>query len=74
LHTADPTDAGTGAEVSGFGYARQAMAFDVHLLAAQLLTVLLLSFLLLLVVTGEPLPTLVFMMPQPLETFFSTQH
>lgn len=28
LHTADPTDAGTGAEVSGFGYARQAMAFD----------------------------------------------
>ena len=27
LHTADPTDAGTGAEVSGSGYARQAMAF-----------------------------------------------
>lgn len=27
LHTADPTDAGTGAEVSGNGYARQAMAF-----------------------------------------------
>jgi hypothetical protein len=27
LHTADPTDAGTGAEVSGFGYARQSMAF-----------------------------------------------
>jgi hypothetical protein len=28
LHTADPTDAGTGAEVSGFGYARKSMAFD----------------------------------------------
>ena len=28
LHTADPTDAGTGAEVSGNGYARQTMAFD----------------------------------------------
>lgn len=27
LHTADPTDAGTGAEVSGFGYARQTIAF-----------------------------------------------
>ena len=27
LHTADPTDAGTGAEVSGNGYARQSMAF-----------------------------------------------
>ena len=27
LHTADPTDAGSGAEVSGFGYARQSMAF-----------------------------------------------
>jgi hypothetical protein len=27
LHTADPTDAGTGAEVSGNGYVRQAMAF-----------------------------------------------
>ena len=27
LHTADPTDTGSGAEVSGFGYARQAMAF-----------------------------------------------
>jgi hypothetical protein len=27
LHTADPTDAGTGAEVSGNGYARQAIAF-----------------------------------------------
>lgn len=28
LHTADPTDDGSGAEVSGNGYARQAMAFD----------------------------------------------
>lgn len=28
LHTADPTDAGSGAEVSGNGYARQAAAFD----------------------------------------------
>jgi len=27
LHTADPTDAGTGTEVSGNGYARQSMAF-----------------------------------------------
>jgi hypothetical protein len=27
LHTADPTDAGTGAEVSGNGYARQQMDF-----------------------------------------------
>ena len=27
LHTADPTDAGTGAEVSGNGYARQSIAF-----------------------------------------------
>ena len=27
LHTADPTDAGTGTEVSGSGYARQSMAF-----------------------------------------------
>lgn len=27
LHTADPTDAGTGAEVSGNGYARQTIAF-----------------------------------------------
>jgi len=27
LHTADPTDAGTGAEVSGNGYARQAITF-----------------------------------------------
>ena len=28
LHTADPTDAGTGAEVSGGSYARQQVAFD----------------------------------------------
>jgi hypothetical protein len=28
LHTADPTDAGTGAEVSGSGYARQAITFN----------------------------------------------
>lgn len=28
LHTADPTDAGTGTEVSGSGYARQSIAFD----------------------------------------------
>ncbi len=28
LHTADPTDVGDGAEVSGSGYARQAIAFD----------------------------------------------
>jgi len=28
LHTADPTDAGTGAEISGNGYARQSMAFS----------------------------------------------
>jgi hypothetical protein len=28
LHTADPTDAGTGTEVSGNGYARQSIAFD----------------------------------------------
>ena len=28
LHTADPTDAGTGAEVSGGSYARQTCAFD----------------------------------------------
>ena len=28
LHTADPTDAGTGAEVSGNGYARQSIAFS----------------------------------------------
>ena len=28
LHTADPTDAGSGAEVSGGSYARQACAFD----------------------------------------------
>lgn len=28
LHTADPTDAGTGAEISGSGYARQSMAFS----------------------------------------------
>ena len=28
LHTADPTDAGSGAEVSGGSYARQATAFD----------------------------------------------
>ena len=28
LHTADPVDAGTGAEVSGGSYARQAIAFD----------------------------------------------
>jgi hypothetical protein len=27
LHTADPTDAGTGTEVSGNGYARQSIAF-----------------------------------------------
>ena len=27
LHTADPTDAGTGTEVSGNGYARQTIAF-----------------------------------------------
>ena len=27
LHTADPTDAGTGAEVSGGGYARQTASF-----------------------------------------------
>lgn len=27
LHTADPTDAGTGAEVSGNGYARKAITF-----------------------------------------------
>lgn len=27
LHTADPTDAGTGTEVSGNGYARQAITF-----------------------------------------------
>jgi hypothetical protein len=28
LHTADPTDAGTGAEVSGGAYARQPIAFS----------------------------------------------
>jgi len=28
LHTADVTDAGSGTEVSGFSYARQAVAFD----------------------------------------------
>jgi hypothetical protein len=28
LHTADPADAGSGAEVSGGSYARQACAFD----------------------------------------------
>jgi hypothetical protein len=28
LHTADPTDAGTGAEVTGGAYARQAIAFN----------------------------------------------
>jgi hypothetical protein len=28
LHTADPTDAGTGAEVSGNGYGRQAITFN----------------------------------------------
>lgn len=28
LHTADPTDAGTGTEASGNGYARQSMAFS----------------------------------------------
>tara|TARA_B100000287_G_scaffold424337_1_gene468810 strand:+ start:79 stop:465 length:387 start_codon:yes stop_codon:yes gene_type:complete len=28
LHTADPTDAGTGAEVSGGSYARQAITFN----------------------------------------------
>lgn len=28
LHTADPTDAGTGAEVSGNGYARKSIGFD----------------------------------------------
>lgn len=28
LHTADPTDAGTGAEVSGNGYSRQAITFN----------------------------------------------
>ena len=28
LHTADPTDAGSGAEVSGGSYARQECAFD----------------------------------------------
>jgi len=28
LHTADPTDAGSGAECSGVSYARQACAFD----------------------------------------------
>ena len=28
LHTADPVDAGSGAEVSGGSYARQACAFD----------------------------------------------
>ncbi len=28
LHTADPTDAGTGAECSGSGYARQAITFN----------------------------------------------
>jgi len=28
LHTADPTDAGTGTEVSGNGYARQTIAFS----------------------------------------------
>ena len=28
LHTADPVDAGSGAEVSGGSYARQAIAFD----------------------------------------------
>ena len=28
LHTADPTEAGTGTEVSGGSYARQAVAFD----------------------------------------------
>lgn len=27
LHTADPTDAGTGAEVSGLGYSRQSVSF-----------------------------------------------
>jgi hypothetical protein len=27
LHTADPTDAGTGTEVSGNGYARQSISF-----------------------------------------------
>lgn len=29
LHTADPTDAGTGAEVSGGSYVRKAVAFTV---------------------------------------------
>ena len=29
LHTADPTDAGTGTEVSGGSYARQSVAFTV---------------------------------------------
>ena len=28
LHTANPTDAGTGAEVSGNGYSRQAITFN----------------------------------------------
>lgn len=30
LHTADPTEAGSGAEVSGNNYSRQAIAFDAH--------------------------------------------
>jgi|TARA_Y100000289_G_C3920153_1_gene149824 hypothetical protein len=30
LHTADPTDAGSGAEVSGNNYSRQAITFGAH--------------------------------------------
>lgn len=30
LHTADPTEAGSGAEVSGNGYGRQPIAFGAH--------------------------------------------
>jgi pSer/pThr/pTyr-binding forkhead associated (FHA) protein len=29
LHTADPTDAGTGAEISGNGYIRKSVAFGI---------------------------------------------
>ena len=34
LHSADPTDAGNGAELSGSGYARQAATFDAAASAA----------------------------------------
>ena len=35
LHTADPTDAGTGTEVSGNAYARQSVAFTISANAAS---------------------------------------